>query len=71
MHPNTYSWALSWAISWALSWAMAVAALCSLANPTPARAEKTADLDTALETLLTADLRLRPGYFDSRIERTC
>ena len=50
MHPNTYSWALSWA----LSWAMAVAALCSLANPTPARAEKTADLDTALETLLTA-----------------
>jgi hypothetical protein len=46
MHPNTYSWALSWA--------MAVAALCSLANPTPARAEKTADLDTALETLLTA-----------------
>jgi len=50
MYPNTYSWA----ISWALSWAMAVAALCSLANPTPARAEKTADLDTALETLLTA-----------------
>ena len=47
MHPNTYSWALSWA--------MAVTALCSLATPsTPARAEKTADLDTALETLLTA-----------------